>query len=349
MEYTIGIADIQKDRDSVIALWQRNFDNVPAERYAWIYENNPAGKAICLLARLKQNGRVIGASVLFPRNLQMNGATIKAAIIGDFAVDKEYRTHGLGLELRKASRFFTKNNVFQMGYGFPNDQSVRFTAKIDSEILGEIFELTKVLRTQVYFERYISNALLSKFTSLGADIFMNLRDRALFYSQTHSYTYELPSRFDERFDHLWNQVRHDFAFIGERDSRFLTWRFLESPYAQYRIFAIKPSHEAHLHGFIVFRDLDNKVMIDDLVFLGNNQSLMAIIVLFARYIRSQGAHSMTLRLAAHPRLIALLKRLGFLVRKNEQVIFKSPWSPITPAQQDPQQRIWYMTYGDNDI
>lgn len=41
MTYTIIKADLNRKRNDMIGLWRRNFQDVPDERYSWIYESNP--------------------------------------------------------------------------------------------------------------------------------------------------------------------------------------------------------------------------------------------------------------------------------------------------------------------
>ena len=56
MTYTVRPADIVKDKQALLLLWKRNFENVNEKRYEWIYENNPSGPPKCLLLCHESNG-----------------------------------------------------------------------------------------------------------------------------------------------------------------------------------------------------------------------------------------------------------------------------------------------------
>ncbi|HSH45969.1 MAG TPA: hypothetical protein VK966_08940, partial [Longimicrobiales bacterium] len=59
--------------------------------------------------------------------------------------------------------------------------------------------------------------------------------RTIRYSRSDHTSLE-PTTFDERFDHLNHRIAKSGPLVGDRSSRYLNWRFMESPHAQHEIF-----------------------------------------------------------------------------------------------------------------
>jgi hypothetical protein len=58
------------------------------------------------------------------------------------------------------------------------------------------------------------------------------------------------SGFDESYDKLWESVSRDYQVIGHRSSRYLNWRYLENPMADFTILEAKRQNE--LIGYIAY-------------------------------------------------------------------------------------------------
>ena len=55
---------------------------------------------------------------------------------------------------------------------------------------------------------------------------------------SRSFTYELLTDYDERFDILWQKAIKSYSLIGERTSEFLHWRFTLCPFKKFSTFAL---------------------------------------------------------------------------------------------------------------
>jgi hypothetical protein len=94
--YTVGQADLVRDRDLIIDLWSRNLlSHTPEQhraRFDWHYRDNPTPGRRCFLAYHSATKKVIGTSGLGVRRMFSGDSEIVAGIAIDFAVDPDHRT-----------------------------------------------------------------------------------------------------------------------------------------------------------------------------------------------------------------------------------------------------------------
>jgi len=112
MGYTIKIADLEKDRDIMISILERNRNRVDIDyikRYDWIYLNNPYGRAKAWIIFDDKSNRPVGFTGVFPRPVYVEGEKYLAWNCGDFSIDKKYRTLGVALKLRRAAKLDVDN------------------------------------------------------------------------------------------------------------------------------------------------------------------------------------------------------------------------------------------------
>jgi len=122
MSYSVIKADVQEDRHLILSVWERNFKDVPQERYRWFYENNPYGPASSWLVTDQKTNSVVGSTALFPRRMNLNGEKVLVGIAADFAVNQEHRSLSPALKLQKAVISGCKENKVEFIYGFSNEQ-----------------------------------------------------------------------------------------------------------------------------------------------------------------------------------------------------------------------------------
>jgi hypothetical protein len=349
MSYSIIQADLKEHRNEIISLWKRNFQGVPEERYSWIYENNPSGETLCFLLRHDENDSIVGAASLFPRRILINGVYVNAAIGGDFAIDKKHRSLGQGLSLIKSFISTCEGEQFDLLYGFSNENSEPVTMKAGYVVLGEVIQMTTLLKSYHHIKKYINLPLIASATSSIIDSFILFRLIINYKKIKGLYSFEILSSFDDRFDDLWKKISNQFSFIGERTGSFLSWRFKESPYNKYDIFTLTSKDHHNIYGYIIFTVHEKRAQISDIGFLNDNKILDVLLNIFFRYQRQQGIESIAMSIGADPVLINQINKNGFSIRnrRGKIVIYISSKSSL--SLQDVKKGNWYITSGDNDV
>jgi hypothetical protein len=154
--------------------------------------------------------------------------------------------------------------------------------------------------------------------------------------------------FGNEVDLLWNKVRLQYAALFERNSRFLNWRYVESPDLQYRLFIARRSGQCV--GYSVLRrtvtaELPIGIIVD---FLTSPTDLQTIESLFLHAEEIFGGDVVALDcVTSIPGIGMILKKMGF---------FKTRTVRPTIVCRDPglRHRIqnlkdgWYFTKGDQD-
>ena len=56
---------------------------------------------------------------------------------------------------------------------------------------------------------------------------------------------------DGRFDAFWENIKDDYPIIGVRDSTFLNWRYLDTPFVNGRIICLKDKKKSTILGYAV--------------------------------------------------------------------------------------------------
>ena len=90
-------------RPEVAALVREMIPGVDVtSRLSWLYETNPAGRALTWLA--SEGGEIAGCTSYFPFMLMLDGKRLRAALGGDGYVRPKFRRRGLGGLLHDAAR-----------------------------------------------------------------------------------------------------------------------------------------------------------------------------------------------------------------------------------------------------
>lgn len=183
-----------------------------AQRWRWLYDANPGGRALTWLA-IAETGEVAGCTSFFPFRLWLDGREVRAALGGDGYVRPAFRRRGLGGLMHDASRLAMPAADIGCMYGAPGAMNVTPLKHGGSRELGHVSRWVRPLR---------GRALHVKSSILDRAISAALRPRA-----TAALDPIVPH--DPRVDEVWAQARTVLQLAAVRDAAFYTWRFLDVP------------------------------------------------------------------------------------------------------------------------
>lgn len=348
MSYTIIQADIQKNKPGIIALWKRNFPDVPhlEKRFSWLYENNPCGPPKCWLAMCNKTSGFVGCASIIPRRMYVNGQPVLAGIAADFAVDREHRAFGPALKLQKAVTFHCAENEIDFIYGFPNKQSEAVHLRAGYRILSGISRLTKLLKTRSKTEKYV-NPKVAKLLSPMADFALSSLSLIQKYAGLSGYYCEELNSFDERFDKLWKRTLDRVPVIVERNSVYLDWRYKKSPHKKYEIFTLTNTKQERLFGYIVYYRKNKRVVISDILY-ENPKIALGLMSEFTITMRQRDLDEITITTLEGSQFTSWLKKSIFFHGKEEGnfITFLREDLPGDSPLLNP--RNWLIFRGDGD-
>lgn len=154
--------------------------------------------------------------------------------------------------------------------------------------------------------------------------------------------------FDEELDRFWERVRHDYAAIFVRNSKFLNWRFIESPDLRYRCFIARRSGQCV--GYFVIRhslpeELSAGHIVDFLVARDDDRAFEAMIA-HAAGAFGKNVAAITC-VTSIPEFERSLRKHGFRAVRTVQATVVCR-DPTVRNRIEALKDSWYFTKGDHD-
>ena len=213
-----------------------------ADFYRWKYLQNPFGEAVVGVAIAA--GRVVSTVAAVPKRLQAGAETLTVYELGDFLTNEGYRRRGLFSRLVEMVCTEAARRGAALAYVRPNDSS--FPILVDHVRFFEPIQLQA--------RRYLAlgRAIAHRYGLPAGLVRLRGIDRLSQLASTggpmRQIVVEQVQRFGQATDEFWGRVRGQYAFAIVRDSKFLNWRFADSP-TPYRIWVAW--QKGVLGGFVV--------------------------------------------------------------------------------------------------
>lgn len=317
----------EADRAHVTALVREMIPGVDADsRLAWLYEQNPAGRALTWIAF--EHGEPAGCTSYFPFRLQLDGAPVLGALGGDGYVRPKFRRRGLGGILHDAARREMRDHGIGCMYGAPGAMNLTPLKHGGSREVGHVARWVRPLR---------GAALGLRARPLDALVGGVLRPR-------FAPRLEPMAPDDPRVDEVWAQVSPQLRLGAQRDARFYTWRFLESPAQREPAYVIVDRGRPIAACALERMRQGKTVRIVDLMAIPGawNTALSAI----ARHAADAGAEAVDIKLMAVDGRRRMLWRAGFMERDSK------PFLVVIPRDGDRRfldPMRWFYCGADSDL
>ena len=353
MSFKVILAD-QDEPSHVRAirqLWDDNLHFVAEGRYAWLYQDNPAGNTLTCLAVHEETGKIIGTASAMRRNFHFRGESYKAGIAVDFAIDAEYRVFGPALLLQRTLVEHAWEEGLDFMLGFPNKASQGIIRRLGYEQIGKSIRFSRLIRTRSKLTAMLSKWNLPKLMGGPA---ATVLDAGLYLQNRISSPCGIPRIVESENDlgdywrDFWDRNRAIDTFQGDHDEDYIRWRYLQCPYKNYRLFSLFEGQR--LVAFLVFSSGDDGlVLVDDFCFL-EEQWVAPLFDHFWRKMRSSGNTVINVGLVIGTEIEKLMKDAGFIARPSERWggILSNPdktvdWGKVLAA------RSWYISDGEIDL
>ncbi len=318
-KFRIIQTDPAQFREQVLEFWRNYLPGTPPERFEWMTRGNPAGPAIWFFAQEETTKEIAGMISLTPKNIVVSGRTVRAGIMGDFMVDARYRVFGPNLQLLRTVKSELGRLGLKLIYTVPNSQAERLMIRMGMKRAGAFKNLIKPLNAGHYLGKYTRLNSFSR-SMLSPLLYAGLRMASM---ETYIITkgvFEEVKRPEELPDSLWNRVRDNFSFAGERSPTYLEWKYFQNPLEDFQIMAFRPAVDRDLSGYIVYNIDQNRLNISDIIFL-DKSSVNMLLTKVIDIGRKKGCISVNVEIFEDNPLLALLKSFGFFNAKKDYGVF----------------------------
>lgn len=235
------------------------------KEWCWEYKNNPFGQFIGVA---ESNGRVIGHMALVPVQLKIKDEILLGAQAVDLVVHPDFRRQGIFFSIGRFLAQETTKRGIDFWYGFPNKLAHSGHLKYGWFDVCNVPLLIKPVNAkkaiQVFLDNYKKVKFLTRYRIARDTITFILRIilasvtffPRFFIRIENKCTYkhfeiEKIKLFDVRIDDLWEKVSNKYHILVVRNRRYLNWRYLEKPNANYEIFIALKNNE--VLGYMILK------------------------------------------------------------------------------------------------
>jgi hypothetical protein len=320
-------AATEADRPEVVELIREMIPGVDANaRVTWLYEHNPAGRALTWIAI--EDGEFAGCTSFFPFRLWLDGDQVLGALGGDGYVRPKFRRRGLGGLLHDASRRAMTEQGIGCMYGAPGAMNVTPLKHGGSREVGHVARWVRPLR---------GAAIGVKSSLLDRVIRGVLRPRFVPYLDPMA-------RGDARVDAIWRAAAPSLRLAAIRDSSFYTWRFIDAPAHREPPFVLIHDGEPIGACSIEMMNGGKDIRIVDLVTVPG--AWHACLAAIARHAAETDAYTLDIKLMAIDGRQRQMWRSGFAERDNKPFLVMVPRDGDRRFL-DPQR--WFYCGADSDL
>jgi hypothetical protein len=343
LRYTTVPASFADDRPTIARLWTSGLlrDDLAQAKLHWYYQRNPEGLPQSFLLRSEGSPRAVGVAAMARRRMRLGTENVDAGFLLDFVVEPEHRSFFPALLLQKEVLRHGKE-AYAVVFGMPGTRAEPVMRRAGYRCVGQMARMVRVLRTRDFLPRFFPGWLGGM---LGPAI-----DRALLATASlhgllnPGYRWEWRNRPDADFDALWERVALPQALIGVRDSAFLAWRFVESPFHAHRFFALLSKADRRLVAYAVCHVQAEALHVADfLVDPGAPGAGRRLWLELSGEAYRQGHRSLSVEFLGSEAVRQEMDALG-LVKREERPLyaaFKSRPELSSPSN-------WYLTNADFD-
>ena len=328
MKYSIERVEWKDCGEDISAVLIDSFPSVPAARYAWLHERNPAGPGAVWLARDAQ-GRPIGTAALHARHVVVDGRRYLAGVATNFAVVPSARAFGPALALQRAVQAVCEAGEFAFIYGFPNRAAKPVFERL-AYTPGQTRRLVRVLRSAPYLQRAGRAAgWASHLAARPLDVALRLLARETYRRPSRRTRVETLEQLDGAFDAFWVRLRARLAVVGDRSAEYMNWRYAGSPTRHHQVTVLRRDEE--IAATIVSYTIGNIVYVSELFAL-DGEAFDGLLGAFLRAQRRTSASAVSLIVLGDLPFADRLARYGLLQRDVDRsmMVYVPPGSPLHP-------------------
>lgn len=318
--YRIDPGDIDRDRDTLLAIWQGNLgqDGPMRQKFDWFYKQAPQGRPLVHLLRHEPTRQVVGVASAGRRRMVCAGRELRAGVMVDLAVVPEHRALGPAILLQE-SLVRDAEASFDLLYGFPNPKAVPVFKRAGFRQLGDLVRRVRILRHYSYLARRWPRPVAGV-AHLLLDGLVYARDAWRSFGSGTRLNAQWSAHVDPRMDELWSRIKPGAAIAGVHDYSFSRWRFDASPLAETRYLLLSDPGSGRLRAWFACQVVDKVLRVCDFQGDAPGDTVDADSVqLLLRMARQEGCIAVSMEAAGDMAWQAAWVEAGFTERGRRPV------------------------------
>jgi hypothetical protein len=339
--YTVTPAVAADAEATLLALWANSFEWLRGEaarkKLEHFYLRNPVGAGPVFLLRHNASETDVGVQTLVSRRFFVDGRTLMAGTMADYAVDPAHRSLGPALQLLKASIAASKSSLAFV-YGLPNRKAEPILRRAGLEPVLEMGRYAAPLRSRTYLASRLPGTLLAP-ASLVADVALAVVDRLRAARLAAGVRWVDPD--DADIEAIWQGALHSGLLLSDRSAALLHWRFDAKDAGGRRIDVARDDRDGSVLGYVVWSLHNDVAVVSDFLCASPRRDTARLFAAFRCRARRAGAVSISLEYCGCAEVAAQLGTAGLQWRESNPV-FAVQHAALPPPS------AWYLTGFDRD-
>ncbi len=338
----------QKDIEGISLLQWEVFNKKTDPGYwHWKFYQNPAGEHLMMVA--VDNDRIVAMFGSVPLKLKMGEKIFLFSQGVDIVVAPSYRQLGVFAMLEKSTRELCLESGVYFNYAFSiKDTYLLFSTLAQFDGVCQIFNMTKLINPTPYLKEKIRIKPLAKLIGYHCNILLKTVGKKKISIPPGLKITEV-ERFNDRFDHFWEEEKKNYKIALVRNSQYLNWRYIQNP-SSYKIFSVEQNK--FIKGFIVLKysqeELKRGRIVDIFTEKGNNIALDLLLRSAINYFLKQNVDVVTCWMFEHWPIFHALRKHGFFKKNTPHDLIVRMLSSDFSKEYILDKHRWYLTMGDSD-
>jgi GNAT superfamily N-acetyltransferase len=318
MPHEVRQANLQKDHSLLTDILSRHLaPDAGGQRFDWLYEENPDGRALAWIAAEPDTGKGLGVASAFPRRISVGGDLRSGCVLGDFCIDPQYRSLGLALQLQRACLEGVGLSTCAVSYDFPSSRMMAVYLRMRIAPFGQMVRWAKPLRAERKITDLVRYPSLARGLAVPVNKLLQWWDRV---SMSRGGWTIAPqeSECGDEFTTLACNTGSRYGTCVHRSAEYLNWRYRRHPLRRYEMLTVR--REGALAGYVIFSHTGEDASIVDLFGLDDTAMWTALVAEIVVLLRGRGVITLSTSLLASDPRAGLLKKLGFRARESCPVV-----------------------------
>lgn len=348
MEYEVFEKEGKEEYAKVLDLWLSVFNSPKyfKEKCSWYYEPEKNKSKIFLLQG-KGEEKILGAIGSVSREFEGKYGATSIGFCSDFAIEEKHRVLRPAILLLK-KLIADQGKSTDILFGFPNNRAVGAMCRAGFTVLNDVSRYALVLNIKHYLNKSRLSPLLMPLSPV-LNFVIKSYIKTIKAIQCSGYDLVELTEADDSFDKLWHGwIEQCDLFAGKRDKEYVTWRFLENPANNFRLFALRKKSDRQLVGYAVIRPSEEgHWIIFDFFALPTEKALEGLLLGIASKACDEGAHSLSVEFLGNRKIQERILRLRFVERPSERrVVIRPRINEGDQASYYFNADNWYVTSAD---
>jgi len=342
MALEIRPVSFSTQREELLDVLHRNLPDVPhLRRFEWLYRNQPCGNPRSWFLVDRGADRAVGTVSLFPRALQVGNGFIPCGQVGNFAVDKAYRTLGPALMLQKATLESVEAGHFAVCYDCPpHSLGMSTFRRLGMKENCLMHRYVRLIRTNRQFQKIFGDRASSRLLAAAGNVVLGLT--SIRFHGTRGVDVSIHTgRFGDEFTRLDRDLATAGRIRNRRWAEDLNWRFYDDPLNRYTTVTARRNGE--LAGFALFTVEGSDARLIDIS--GATEIFLPLLESVVDSARQAGTESLQAMVSDSNPLKNVLNSLGFRFRSEHARVVAHCSSAQSNLQLGHREK-WALTHAD---